>query len=80
MLYRVHLVINGIQTHNVSAKSNYHKITTTTVPVKRGKKILYHALSNDINKPSHIRKFTTPSYNLHYALYQMSLLVNGWTY
>jgi hypothetical protein len=50
MLYRVHLVINGIQTHNVSAKSNHHTITTTTVPVKRGKKNLYHAVSNGINK------------------------------
>jgi hypothetical protein len=37
MLYQVHLVISGIQTHNVSMhtyvgsyKSNYHAITTTT--------------------------------------------------
>ena len=37
MLYRVHLAMIGIQTHNTdcidSCKSNPHTITTTTVPV-----------------------------------------------
>jgi hypothetical protein len=43
MLYQVHLVMNGVQTHNVvviytdctgSCKSNYHTITTMTAPLK----------------------------------------------
>ena len=43
MLYQVHLVMNGVQTHNVvviytdctgSCKSNYHMITTMTAPLK----------------------------------------------
>jgi len=46
MLYRVHLVMNGVLTHNVvidtdctgSCKSNYHTITTTTAPKQNKKK------------------------------------------
>ena len=30
MLHRVHLVMNGVRTHNF--KSNYHTITITTAP------------------------------------------------
>jgi hypothetical protein len=39
MLYRLHLVMKGVRTHNIrgtdctgSCKSNYHTITTTTAP------------------------------------------------
>ena len=31
-LYRVHLAISWIRTHNCNCKSNYHMMTTTTAP------------------------------------------------
>ena len=33
ILYRVHLAMNVVRTHNFRCKSNCHTITTTTAPI-----------------------------------------------